>query len=449
MLGNLKLRGRILVGYGVPIPLSFLLALLVYSNTNLVAQSLSQANASRDALEITDRMESEASAMERSTRGYLLTRQQSYLDRFKQASESLSEASTSAEKLIKDSKQEFFSNEQKNIFDRLVLTVKRLRSLDERMINLVRNGKGSEAIKIFVKDESALLSSQIKDLNNTFNDIALKQLRQTQSNTTNSLELLTWVAVFGTLIAAIASVIFGLLLASNIQQAINKNVSTIATSSNEIAASVEQQERSASQQAAAVNQTTITMDELGVSSKASAEQAEAARLKVDRIAQQIMQLSEQLSQINSIANLVSDIANQTNMLAINAAVEAVRAGEQGKGFAVVATEIRRLADQSKRSAEKIATLVADLQNTTKASVLITDANMAGIEGIVSAVNNISVNIQQISLNVRQQALAIDQVVTAMNDFNESAQQTAAGINQTRVSVLQLNETAKNLKSVIS
>ncbi|MFB2917829.1 methyl-accepting chemotaxis protein [Aerosakkonema funiforme] len=130
-------------------------------------------------------------------------------------------------------------------------------------------------------------------------------------------------------------------------------------------------------------------------------------------------------------------------------LEAVRAGEQGKGFAVVATEIRRLADRSKRSAEKIATLIADLQNTTRASVLITDANMAGIEGIVSAVNNISVNIQQISLNVRQQALAIDQVVNAMNDFNESAQETAAGINQTKVSVLQLNETAKNLKSVIS
>lgn len=448
MQKNLKLKGRILLGYAIPIPLSFLIAWLVYSNTNLVGESIEQANASRDALEVTDRMESEASAMERAMRGYLLSKQPRYLDSFQDASRSLAEASQAAEKLIKDPNQDIFTKEQKQLFDQLLVNTVQLRKIDQQMLSLARIGKMPEAMKVFQKDESAQLAAKIKALNNTFNQASLAQLQEIQSNTQNSLNLLTKVALFGTLIAAAGSITFGLLLASRIQETINRTVSAIATSSNEIAASVEQQEHSANQQAAAVNETTTTMDELSVSSRASAEQAEAAREKIDRISQQINQLSEQLSQINNIANLVSDIANQTNMLAINAAVEAVRAGDHGKGFAVVATEIRRLADQSKRSAEKINSLVDDIQNSSKGSILITDNGRRGIEGIVSAIDNIALNIHQISLNVRQQAIAIDQVVNAMNDINQSSQQTASGINQTKVSILQLNDAAKNLKSVV-
>ncbi|MGD1717232.1 methyl-accepting chemotaxis protein [Dapis sp. BLCC M172] len=91
------------------------------------------------------------------------------------------------------------------------------------------------------------------------------------------------------------------------------------------------------------------------------------------MAQQITRLSEQTNQIGNISQLVGDLANQTNMLALNAAVEAVRAGEHGKGFGVVASEIRKLADESRKSAEKIYTLVADIQTSINSTVLATEA----------------------------------------------------------------------------
>jgi methyl-accepting chemotaxis protein len=96
---------------------------------------------------------------------------------------------------------------------------------------------------------------------------------------------------------------------------------------------------------------------------ATKNQAEMADLEksMSNIANQILGLSEQAAQIGSISRLLSELAGETNMLALNAAVEAARAGEHGKGFSVVAAEIRKLADQSKLSAEKSNQIVADIQ----------------------------------------------------------------------------------------
>ncbi|MEM8604120.1 MAG: methyl-accepting chemotaxis protein, partial [Cyanobacteria bacterium P01_H01_bin.121] len=188
-----------------------------------------------------------------------------------------------------------------------------------------------------------------------------------------------------------------------IQRAISllqNSVNTITNVSSEIATTVEEQERIFSEQAASVTQTTATIEQLGTSTLQAAAQADSSaegarqaleisgsgtvtvdqtmegttelRQKVEAIANQIMQLSDQTNQISVISDLVADLANQTNMLSLNAAVEAARAGEQGRGFAVVAGEIRKLADLSKNSADKINTLVTDIQTSINSTVMVTD-----------------------------------------------------------------------------
>src|SRR5262249_812615 len=101
--------------------------------------------------------------------------------------------------------------------------------------------------------------------------------------------------------------------------------------------------------------------------RAAAASGSSLKEKIGTVTEQILSLSEQTGQIDAITRAVSELANQTNLLALNAAVEAARAGEHGRGFAVVATEIRKLADESRRSAERIHALLGDIQNATNAT----------------------------------------------------------------------------------
>ncbi|OGW10150.1 MAG: hypothetical protein A2W77_04505 [Nitrospinae bacterium RIFCSPLOWO2_12_39_16] len=301
----------------------------------------------------------------------------------------------------------------------------------------------------------------------------------------------SWITTM--LITAVSIIVlFGIsfLITGSIKRSINSAVSSLSSTSTEIASTVEQHERTAQSQSASVSETTTTMDELSVSTRRSAEQADAVTViskqalsttedgikmanqasagmsnlkqKVGAIGEQILKLSEQTGQIGGIANMVTDIAGQINMLALNAAVEAVRAGESGKGFSVIAQEVRKLADQGKKSAEKVNTIVADIQKATNSAVMVTEAGTKTVEdvaqiaqragesfGSLSGIaNNVYENAQQVSLNMKQQVAAIKQVTEAMNNINTGAKETAAGISQTKIGIQRLNEAAQELKKMV-
>ncbi|HEY9850087.1 MAG TPA: methyl-accepting chemotaxis protein [Leptolyngbyaceae cyanobacterium] len=341
-----------------------------------------------------------------------------------------------------------------------------------------------ESISFYEVEESVL---DVVKLNYDF-------ATKTRQSAANDVNRTTFWVIVGMAIGPITAVIFGIYFSITIAKPLGAKitaiVNTIVASSAEIAATVEQQERTVRQQAVSVNQTTTSMGELGASSQQSAEQASAAttgarqalnrveqgtqaveqtlekmaklKEKVEGIAEQISRLSQQTNQIGNISGLVSELANQTNMLALNAAVEAVRAGEHGKGFGVVASEIRKLADRSKKSADKINILVGDIQNAISSTVMVTDEGSKTVEigvkiaeqtsaafsGIASSINEVFLNSQEISLNIKEQAVAIQQVFEAMNILNLAAKETAIGIAQVKDSTQKFNEIALILKTVV-
>jgi len=292
------------------------------------------------------------------------------------------------------------------------------------------------------------------------------------------------------IVLVVAMLISSWTIAGSISGPLRRASSLISTFLAECATSLSQQERTAAQQAAAVNETTTTMEELDASSRLAAEQAESAsqgarqalelsdegnrivaqtlegmaELKQGSaaIAEQILRLSEQTGQIGHVTNLVSDLANQTNLLALNAAVEAARAGEHGRGFAVVASEIRKLADQSKKSAERINALVAEIQQATNATVMVTEAGNKTVQqgtrlvqrtgeafhGLIAAIDGTYESVQQIAYNAREQSAAVNQVVEAMAGLNGGARETAAAISQSKVGIQRLNEVSKELTGLV-
>lgn len=309
-------------------------------------------------------------------------------------------------------------------------------------------------------------------------DDAFSGLNHLQTVTLSLLSVLT-----------ILAILIGWWLARSISNPITAIISILSSSSSQMAATTSEHERIASQQAASINETNTTMEELAISSKQSANQAQAAsdgaqttlslaeegthqvnemlqgmeaiRDKVNTIAQQILQLSEQISQIGTITGMMTDFANETKMLAMNAAVESVRAGEYGKGFSVLSIEIRKLAEESKRSAERINVLVEDIQKATNSTVMATEEGTKTVERTITlahttagsfnsvsqSMHNVSTSAQQISLNVKQQAEAIRQVVVAMNELKIGTKESATGISQTKDGIKALNEAALKLKAI--
>lgn len=468
-----RLRYWILGGYLLPVLFSGLSALVVASRVEVVKNLATELEASRNIAEKIGTVGFNIQILPRTARGYLLEKSAESLNAYNAAIKEISI-------LFKDMNELIENEEQRKNLKVLEDLVAKLDDFDRELMSLVDQGKPAEAVKMWRESNARDLSGEITDALNAMRKKEGEIVEEEQKQQNQALDNLLLAVWLSTGLALTAAVTIGLWIVSTIVNRLNKESSGIASAANQIATTVEEQERLTAQQAAAVNQTTASVDELGASSRQSAEQAASASAganqvfilangksltqqglgsnvaagtvslkdKIGQVQTQILRLSEHLSQIYNITNVVSDLASQTNMLALNASVEAARAGEHGKGFAVVATEIRKLADQSKQSADKINSLIMDIQNSANSTVVVTEDGAKAVDDIVNSINDVAVNIQQISLTTKQQAIAIQQVVDAMNSLNVSARETAAGITQTKLGTQQLNQTAMNLQELI-
>ncbi len=163
---------------------------------------------------------------------------------------------------------------------------------------------------------------------------------------------------------------------------------------------------------------------------------------VRSLAQSVLQLGERSQQIGDIVDIISGIASQTNLLALNAAIEAARAGEQGRGFAVVADEVRKLAEQSAYSAQQIAQKISMIQSDTADAVKVTDSVSievnTGLEKvhiaedsfsqITFAVDVVATEVEEISIATQQIVDNSGLLVTSIEGISNVSIQTATGVH---------------------
>ncbi|TVR11720.1 MAG: methyl-accepting chemotaxis protein [Phormidium sp. GEM2.Bin31] len=182
-----------------------------------------------------------------------------------------------------------------------------------------------------------------------------------------------------------------------------------------------------SEQAESTSKTALTLVHQGAEDVANAlSGTQALREQVQGILDEMQRLNDSTDRITVIARLVGDMASQTNMLALNAAVEAVRAGEKGKGFAVVATEIRKLADQSHQSAERIRHLSTEIQTAIRST---STATRVGTERADSGVR-VAGETAEVFATVRESIQAVAQTTNRIAQVNHHQAQEIESLVQT-------------------
>ncbi len=181
-----------------------------------------------------------------------------------------------------------------------------------------------------------------------------------------------------------------------------------------------------------------------------------------KISESIQKLSEQSQEISEINNTVKDFAEQSNLLAINAGIEAAKAGEQGKGFSVVAEEIGNLAKQSKQATKNVHTILKDVQNAISAVVMTTEQGMKAVDqGIVQSthtneslrsltdsIGEAERSANQIESSSRQQLIGVQQVTIAMNNIKDASSSHVIILQEIRKELEELYSVGEKLEALI-
>ena len=226
----------------------------------------------------------------------------------------------------------------------------------------------------------------------------------------------------------------------------------VAHTMSDMTIGVQDISNNAQQAAGAATTASEFIRDVGKQSQDMLLQMAAIQKATDGSAIVIKELDEKSRQIGEIAELITNIADQTNLLALNAAIEAARAGEHGRGFAVVADEVRKLAEDSRKAASQIAGLLIEIRDGTHAAVSSMETGtqtvstgvqalnhtVEAVQKIVDESNKVALMAQNIAAAAEEQSASIEEITATVDEVASLSQEAAAGTEETSAAVEQQN-----------
>jgi methyl-accepting chemotaxis protein len=237
----------------------------------------------------------------------------------------------------------------------------------------------------------------------------------------------------------------------------------MAASVEQLSVSIDQVEEHAREARTVTQASGSQSEEGGRIIHQTAEEMSNIAQSVNATAGTIRQLEDFSGQISSIVNVIKDIADQTNLLALNAAIEAARAGEQGRGFAVVADEVRKLAERTANSTQEITGMIGKIQQGTQRAVEEMDAGVQRVNegvnlahqagdsviGIRASAEKVTRAVDDINLALKEQSMAARDIAQKVEGIAQGAEENSAAVKQTAASAEQLRNLAGDLQELAS